>query len=84
MSDASLDRKFYVSFGVVMSIQHTDVERVRAAIEGAGGKIVFQTISTGTLYLLRQRQVEEILSGDLSQLCEVHKKKQDQRRLEKK
>ena len=84
MSDASLDGKFYVSFGVVMSVQHADVERVRAAIQGCGGKIVFQTISTGTLYLLRQRQVEEILSGDLSQLCEVHKKKQEQRRLEKK
>ena len=84
MSDASLDRKFYVSFGVVMSVQHADVERVRAAIEECGGKIVFQTVSTGSLYLLRGRQVEEILSGDLSQLGEVHKKKQEQRRLEKK
>ena len=84
MSDASLDRKFYVSFGVVMSVQHADVERVRAAIEENGGKIVFQTISTGPLYLLRGYQVEEILSGDTSQLYEVHKKKQEQRRLEKK
>jgi len=83
MSDASLDRKFYVSFGVVMSVQHADVERVRAAIQECGGKIVFQTISTGELYLLRRYQVEQILSGDLSQLCEVHKKKQEQRRLEK-
>lgn len=84
MSDASLDRKFYVSFGVVMSVQHADVERIRAAIEAGGGKIVFQTISTGPLYLLRHYQVEQVLSGDTSQLCEVHKKKQEQRRLEKK
>ena len=84
MSDASLDRKFYVSFGVIMSVQHADVERVRAAIEGCGGKIVFQTISTGELYLLRRYQVEQILSGDISQLCEVHKKKQEQRMVEKK
>jgi len=84
MSDASLDRKFYVSFGVIMSVQHADVERVRAAIEGCGGKIVFQTISTGELYLLRRYQVEQILSGDTSQLCEVHKKKQEQRMVEKK
>jgi hypothetical protein len=66
-----------------MSVQHADVERVRAAIQECGGKIVFQTISTGELYLLRRYQVEQILSGDLSQLCEVHKKKQEQRRLEK-
>jgi hypothetical protein len=84
MSDASLDRKFYVSFGVVMSVQHADVERIRAAIEQCGGKIVFQTISTGELYLLRRYQVEQILSGDASQLREVHKKKQEQRMVEKK
>lgn len=85
MSDASLDRKFFVSFGVVMSVQHADVERVRAAIEGCGGKIVFQTVSTGPLYLLRGYQVEEILAGDISALAEVHKKKQrEERGLEKK
>ena len=67
-----------------MSVQHADVERIRAAIQECGGKIVFQTISTGALYLLRGYQVEEILSGDLSQLRELHEKKQKERRLEKK
>jgi hypothetical protein len=84
MSDASLDGKFYVSFGVVMSVQHADVETVRAAIQNCGGKIVFQTVSKDPLYLLRRNQVEQILNGDISQLGEVHKKKQEQRRLEKK
>jgi len=83
MSDASLDGKFYVSFGVVMSVQHADVETVRAAIQNCGGKIVFQTVSKDLLYLLRRNQVEQILNGDTSQLGEVHKKKQEQRRLEK-
>ena len=77
MSDASLDGKFYVSFGVVMSVQHADVETVRAAIQKCGGKIVFQTVSKDPLYLLRRNQVEQILNGDTSQLSEVHKKKQD-------
>jgi len=75
--DAALDGKFYVSFGVVISVQHADVERVRAAIKGCGGKIVFQTVSKDPLYLLRRDQVEQILNGDTSQLSEVHKKKQD-------
>jgi len=77
MSEASLDGKFYVSFGVIMSVQHADIETVRAAIEGCGGKIVFQTVSKDPLYLLRRNQVEQILNGDTSQLSEVHKKKQD-------
>jgi hypothetical protein len=84
MSDALLDRKFYVSFGVVMSVQHADVEMVRAAIQNCGGKIVFQTVSKDPLYLLRRSQVEQILNGDTSQLCEVHKKKQEQRRVDQK
>ena len=84
MSDALSDRKFYTGFGVIMSVEHADVERIRAAIQECGGKIVFQTISTGALYLLRQRQVEEILSGDLTQLRELYEKKQKERRLEKK
>jgi hypothetical protein len=84
MSDASLDGKFYVSFGVVMSVQHAEVETVRAAIQKAGGKIVFQTVSKDPLYLLRRSQVEQILNGDISQLGEVHKKKQEQRRVDQK
>lgn len=84
MSDASLDGKFYVSFGVVISVQHADVETVRAAIQNCGGKIVFQTVSKDPLYLLRRNQVEQILNGDTSQLSEVHRKKQEERRLEKK
>jgi len=84
MSDASLDGKFYISFGVVMSVQHADVETVRAAIQNCGAKIVFQTVSKDPLYLLRRNQVEQILNGDTSQLGEVHKRKQEQRRLEKK
>jgi len=77
MSEASLDGKFYVSFGVVMSVQDADVETVRTAIQNCGGKIVFQTVSKDPLYLLRRSQVEQILNGDTSQLREVHKKKQE-------
>ena len=79
MSDASLDGKFYVSFGVVMSVQHADVETVRAAIEGCGGKIVFQTVSKDPLYLLRRNQVEKILNGDTSCLKKVHARKSRER-----
>ena len=84
MSDALLDRKFYVSFGVIISVQHADIETVRAAIQNCGGKIVFQTVSKDPLYLLRRNQVEQILNGDTSQLGEVHKKKQEPRRSDQK
>jgi hypothetical protein len=83
MSEAVLDRKFFVSFGVVMSVQHADVEKVRAAVEACGAKIVFQTVSPDSLYLLRRDQVEAILNGDTSQLSEAHKRKEE-RRMEKK
>lgn len=43
-----------------------------------------QTVSKDPLYLLRRNQVEQILNGDTSQPCEVHKKKQEQRMVEKK
>jgi len=82
MSEAALDRKFFISFGVVMSVQHADVEKVRAAVEGCGAKIVFQTVSPESLYLLRRSQVEAILNGDTSQLSEAHKRKEE-RRMEK-
>jgi hypothetical protein len=82
MSEAVLDRKFFVSFGVVMSVQHADVEKVRTAIEQGGAKIVFQTISPESLYLLRRSQVEAILNGDTSALAEAHKRKEE-RRMEK-
>ena len=79
MSDASLDGKFYVSFGVVMSVQHADVETVRVAIQNCGGKIVFQTVSKDPLYLLRRSQVEQILNGGTSCLREVHARKSRER-----
>ena len=83
MSEALSDRKFYTGFGVIMSVEHADVERIRAAIQECGGKIVFQTISPERLYLLRRSQVEQILNGDTSQLAGVHRIKEE-RRLEKK
>jgi hypothetical protein len=82
MSEASLDGNFYVSFGLVISVRQADVETVRAAVLNCGGMIVFQTVSDDPLYLLRRNQVEKILNGDTSQLRGVHKKKQEQRRVD--
>jgi len=76
------DGDFFISFGLIISVRHADVEKVRGAAEVAGGKIAFQTTSTAPLYLLRHYQVEEILQGDLSNLREIHRKKQMQRRVE--
>ena len=84
MSEASLDGNFYVTFGMVVSVRPADVQTVRAAIEAAGGMIVYETVKVEDLYLLRRSQVEQILNGDLSPLREIHKKKQERRRLEKK
>jgi hypothetical protein len=65
----------------VLSLQLGDVEKVRSWLEGNGAKIVFQTVGSGPLFVLREYQVRRILQGDTSQLDEVYQRKQ--RRVEK-
>lgn len=77
------DREFYVSFGLIVSARLGDVEKIRSAVQGLGGKIVFQTVTSAPLYLLRHYQVEQILQGEVSQLREAHDKKSKDRRVEK-
>jgi hypothetical protein len=74
-SEASADRQFFVSFGLIISTRLVDVEKIRQAIQGLGGKIAFQTVTTAPLYVLRHYQVERAIQGDLSELVELHKKK---------
>lgn len=71
----SPDLQFLVSFGAVISCRLGDVERIRSLIQGTGGRIVFQTVSNGPLFLFRAGQVERALQGDLSALAEIHGKK---------
>jgi hypothetical protein len=75
------DQDFWVSFGLIVSVRLSDVEKIRRTVEEAGGKVVFQTTTTAPLYLLRQYQIEKALQGDVSQLQEIHEKKR--RRMEK-
>jgi hypothetical protein len=82
-SASQADRQFYVSYGMIVSARLGDVEKIRAAVEGLGGKIVFQTVTSAPLYLLRHYQVEQILQGDVSQLREAHNRKSKERRVEK-
>jgi hypothetical protein len=72
----SPDLHFPVTLGFVISCRLREVEGIRGAVEREGGRIVFQTTSEAPLFLLRQRQVERILQGDISALAEVHRKKQ--------
>ena len=71
----SPDLNFLVSFGMVVSCRLRDVERIRTRIQESGGRIIFQTVSNGPLFLLRAGQVERALQGDLSALAEIHIKK---------
>ena len=72
----SPDLQFLVSFGAVISCRLGDVELIRSLIQEAGrGRIVFQTVSNGPLFLFRAGQVERALNGDLSALAEIHGKK---------
>jgi len=75
LPSGSPDLNFLVSFGAVISCRLGDVERIRSLIQGAGGRIVFQTVSNGPLFLLRAGQVDRILQGDTSAIAEVHRKK---------
>ena len=82
-SVSSEDQQFFVSFGLIVSARLADVARIREAVEHLGGKIAFQTVSNGDLYILRAYQLERALSGDISQLCEIHERKTGERRNEK-
>jgi len=77
------DQQFYISFGLVVSARLADVAKIRDAVERLGGKIAFQTVSNGDLFLLRRYQVERALAGDVSQLREIHNRKSGERRNEK-
>ena len=72
---ANQDQQFFVSFGLIISARLVDVKKIRDEIERLGGKIAFQTVSTGPLYILRAYQVERALSGDVSHLREIHERK---------
>ncbi|MGA2971907.1 MAG: hypothetical protein ABSE39_04685 [Candidatus Bathyarchaeia archaeon] len=74
-SDSAADQQFLVSFGVVISCRLGDVEHIRSLINGIGGRVVFQTVSNGPLFLFRAAQVERALTGDVSALAEIHNKK---------
>jgi hypothetical protein len=72
-----------VSFGLVVSARMADVAKIRAAVENAGGKIAFQTVSSGPLYLLRHYEVEQIIQWDIDHLVHNRKLKERERRTEK-
>jgi hypothetical protein len=76
ISGSAADQQFFVSFGLIMSCRLGDVERIRASIQALGGRVVFQTVSNGDLFLFREAQVEKAFSGDLSALAEAHKRKE--------
>ncbi len=82
-SASAEDQQFFVSFGLIVSARMADVAKIREAIERLGGKIAFQTVSSGPLYVLRHYQVEQILQGDIGQLAEVHSRKQKERSVKK-
>lgn len=75
------DRSIFVSFGLVLSLKLEDVEKVRSWLEENGAKIVFQTVASSPLFVLREYQVRRAIQGDTSQLSEVYQRKQ--RRVEK-
>lgn len=86
MSEESVkDRSVFVSFGLVLSLKLDDVEKVRAWLEENGAKIVFQTVASSPLFVLREYQVRRALQGDVSQLSEIYQKKTQERsvRMEK-
>jgi hypothetical protein len=79
--DSVKDRSVFISFGLVLSLKLDDVEKVRSWLEGNGAKIVFQTVASSPLFVLREYQVRKAIQGDTSELKEVYQRKQ--RRVEK-
>jgi hypothetical protein len=63
----------------VLSLKLDDVEKVRSWLEENGAKIVFQTVASSPLFVLRERQVERIIKkGDVSELMVIYARKQRQ------
>ena len=73
--------KPFASLGLIVSCRPSDVDLICRVIQACGGKLVFQTVSNGSLFVLGEAQIERILQGDLSELVEIMKKKE--RRSEK-
>jgi hypothetical protein len=69
----------FASLGLIVSCRPGDVDLVCRVIQACGGKLVFQTVSNGSLFILREAQIERILQGDLSELVEIMKKKKERR-----
>ena len=65
----------------MLSLKLEDIEKVRSWLEQNGAKIVFQTVASSPLFVLREYQVRKAIQGDLSQLREIYQQKQ--RRVEK-
>ena len=70
------DRSAFMSLGLVLSVRPDDVEKIRDWLESNGAKIVYQTTSTGDLFLLRDWTMRRAIDGDTSQLKEVYQRKQ--------
>jgi hypothetical protein len=72
------DDQFGVSFGLIISVKKSDVDKIRAALAASGVefKLIFETVSPRDLYLLREYQVSRVLQGDLSQLRDLHNRKE--------
>ena len=74
-SESTADQRFPVSFGLVVSCRLGDVQGIRESVQRLGGRIIYQTVSEGQLFLFREAQVERALNGDVSALIELHRRK---------
>lgn len=68
----------FISFGLVLSLPYNTVEKIRTLVEENGAKIIFETTSADSLFVLREYQVRRILQGDTSQLRKIYERKTQQ------
>ena len=83
-SSVADEDRIIVSFGLVVSCPLGKTEAIRQAIMKENGRIAYQIVSNGGLFLLREGQAQRILGGDNSELKELYTKKKVVKRWVKK
>ena len=69
------DAQAFISYGLLMSVTVDKIDMIREAAKALGAKVIYNTTSTGDLYIIREYTLDRAIDGDVSELKELKKKK---------
>jgi hypothetical protein len=75
-TDGESDGQVFVSYGVILSLPYRKLEEVRSTLKGLPEvRVVYQTVSSDRLLILKARSAMRIMRGDLEDLSEIMNRK---------